>query len=532
MKTTNRLLAWIYRHGLWRAACVVLAILYITSPALAAQPLTGTFKGKVIGQFVNFTNLKNKIVTDWAGVLSLQLDQNAPGDGLGPLVPVFCIEVNVLVRGGDRYKSDGPVTALRGGCQIRYLLDRYPAATATTAPEAAARQLAIWHFSDDIDLTTVQESAIRARAITLADEAELAVALGGCPGAQASVTSLTLNPPTASVIAGQVVNYTVTADPPGAAQNVDISISGSATLQNGQQQATLPLIQGVATFSVVNPVVGSSTITARLPYALDAGTVFSPINAARATQRLVMADRVSLSASATVQAAWGAATDTPTAGLPTAAPPTATPLPTDIPPTDIPPTATSSTAASPTATPFGGASSTATPFGGAPSTATPLTTATPTVAAPTQATPVNAPPGEATATPTHKPSSGPKPSPQPPSTPSSTPSGGSSSPPAGGAGPSESGTPTSSEGSPANDLPGSNGGAGGAGSGSGTGGGMQIGSADTSGRSGAIGSDVPRPSQLPNTGAASSSTTVVIVIAALLLGCGIWMRRMRGKRFD
>ena len=216
-------------------------------------------------------------MTDWSGVLNLQLDRDTPGDGLGPLVPVFCIEVNVLVRGGDRYQSDGPVTALDGGCEIRYLLDKYPASTAITAGEAAARQLAIWHFSDKIDLTTVQEPAIQARAIALADEAALAVALGGCPGTQATTASLTLTPPTASVVAGQVVNYTVTADPPGAAQSVDITISGSATLQNGLQQATLPLVQGVATFSVVNPVAGTSTITARLPYVLDAGTVFSPI---------------------------------------------------------------------------------------------------------------------------------------------------------------------------------------------------------------------------------------------------------------
>jgi hypothetical protein len=126
MNTASRLLARIRRLFLWRAACVALAILLITSTAFAAQPLTGTFKGTVIGRFVTFTNV-NKMVTDWAGVLNLQLDRDTPGDGLGPLVPVFCIQVNVLVRGGDRYTSDGSVTALHGGCQIRYLLDRYPA---------------------------------------------------------------------------------------------------------------------------------------------------------------------------------------------------------------------------------------------------------------------------------------------------------------------------------------------------------------------------------------------------------------------
>lgn len=488
MKTTNYLLARIHRLRLWRAACVALAILLITSTARAAQPLTGTFKGKVIGQFVKFTNLNKKVVTDWAGVLSLQLDQATPGDGLGPLVPVFCVEVNVLVRAGDRYQSDGPVTTLPGGCQIRYLLDRYPASTATTAAEAAARQLAIWHFSDDIDLATVQEPAIQARTITLADEAALAVALGGCPGAQTSVTSLTLDPPTTSVVTGQVVNYTVHADPPGAAQSVDVTISGSATLQNGQQQATLPIIQGVATFSVVNPVVGSSTITARIPYALDSGTVFSPINAGNLTQRLVIAERASLSASATIQAAWAQATDTPTAGLPTA----------------VPPTATASE--------------------GIPSTATPPTTAQPTAAPPTQATPVNAPIPTATAMPTRKPSSGPKPSPTPESTPESTPPSDSSSPPAGDTGPTGPGTPTSSGGGSGNDLPASNGGAGGAGPGSATVGGAQIGSA------GANGSDVPRPSQLPNTGAAGSAAPLALAIAALLLACGMWLRKRAMRR--
>jgi len=157
MKTANRLPTRIYGPGLWCVACVALAILLITSPAFAAQPLTGTFKGKVIGRFVTFTKPNKKVVTDWAGVLNLQLDRDTPGDGLGPLVPVFCIQVNVLVRGGDRSKSDGPVTALHGGCQIRYLLDRYPSSPAGTADEAAARQLAIWDFSDDVAPTTIED---------------------------------------------------------------------------------------------------------------------------------------------------------------------------------------------------------------------------------------------------------------------------------------------------------------------------------------------------------------------------------------
>jgi LPXTG-motif cell wall-anchored protein len=516
---------------------------------------------------VTFTNTNHQEVTDWAGVLSLQLDRDTPGDGRGPLVPVFCIQVNVLVRGGDRYVSDGPVTALHGGCQIRYLLDRYPASTATSAAEAAARQLAIWHFSDDIDLTTVREAAIRARAISLADEAALAITLGGCPGAQTNVASLTLDPATASVVAGQVINYTVQADPPGAAQSVDITISGAATLQNGQQQATLPLIQGVATFSVVNPVAGTSTITARLPYVLDAGTVFSPINAGRPTQRLVMGDSVSLSASATVRATWGQATATPTAaaptptvigGSPTATPaigssPTATPAiggsPTATPanagsPTATPanagsPTATPAIGGSPTATPAGAGSPTATPaIGGSPTatpagagsptatpaiggspTATPAGTGSPTTTPPTQATPVDAPPP---APPTHKPSGGAKPSPIPASqtTPESTPPNGSASPTAGT--PTTGGTGPTPVGGGGNAVPGVNGGAGGAG-GDTSGNGAQASAGGTND------SNQIRPSQLPNTGDTGSATPLAIIVAALLIAGGVWLRILRKR---
>jgi TQXA domain-containing protein len=503
MKTANRLLALIHRHRLWSAACVALSILLLTSTAFAAQPLTGTFKGKVIGTYVNFTNPRNnRVVTDWAGVLSLQLDRDTPDDGLGPLVPVFCIEVNVLVRSGDRYQSDGPVTALHGGCQIRYLLDSYPSSTATSADEAAARQLAIWHFSDDVDLTTVQEAAIRTRAIALANEAALAVTLNGCPGMQTTVTSLTLAPPTANVIAGQVVNYTVTADPPGAAQSIDITISGSATLQNGQQQATLPLIQGVATFSVINPVAGSSTITARLPYVLDAGTVFSPI-AGRRTQRLVTGEQLSLNASATVQAVWGAATATPTIGVPpTATPPIAVP-PTAT-PTTIPPTTTPPAAGSPTATPAIGGSPTATPAIGGSPTATPAIGGSPT-ATPTRPTSGDAPP---VATPTRKPSGGSNPSPTPATqnTPEGTPSSGSTTPVAGETGPSGPGTPTP-PGGIGNNMPGDNGGAGAAG-----------------------GADQLRPSQLPNTGGTGSAVPWVITIAGLLIVWGVWLRKSETER--
>ena len=63
------------------------------------------------------------------------------------------------MRSGDRYRSDGAVIALPNGCQIRYLLDAYPASTAKDADEAAARQMAIW--SSPTALTLLRSSTPR-----------------------------------------------------------------------------------------------------------------------------------------------------------------------------------------------------------------------------------------------------------------------------------------------------------------------------------------------------------------------------------
>jgi hypothetical protein len=481
MKAANRIFAQLRGLRPWRAWCVALAIILLTSTAMAAQPLTGTFRGRSVGRFVRFQPPNQGFVRDWSGVLLLQLDQSTPGDGLGPLVPVFCIEVNVLVRQGDRYISDGPVTALHGGCQIRYLLDRYPASTATTADEAAARQLAIWHFSDDVDLTTVQEASVRARAIVLANEAAAAVALGACPGTQTSIANLTLEPPVANVVVGQAVNYTVRVDPASAAQSVDLQVSGTATFGNGLQQITLPLSQGVAIFSVLNPVAGTSTVTARLPYMLDAGTVFSPIDAGSPTQRLVLGERVTLTASATVQAVWGPPTDTPTVAPTTQPSATSTPI---------------STPAVPTATPNTTAP-TATPTVGAPQ---PTSTATQTVVTPN---PTSRPPS--------KPKSTPAPAPEGTVTPTTG-----------------AGTPG---GPPGNDLPGQPGeGTPGAQPGESiTPGAEAPGGAPAltpqvgAGGEAAGGAGEVLPSQLPNTGGPARGR-LLLPIAGLLLAVGVLLR--------
>lgn len=483
-------------RSFWSALLVILMLFSFTAVALAAAPLTGTFVGKVIGRNVTFDH-GGGTRTSWAGVLRLDLDPP-----VSQSVPVFCIQVDVLVVAGDDYISDGPVTALPNGCQIRYLLDRYPASSATTVEEAAARQMAIWAFSDGVDLTTITSTAIRNRAIALRDEANLGVQ-GGCPATLTEIPDLTLNPPTANGTVGQAMIYTINAAPGGAGLTANITLTGPAQFANGQQQDTVTLDgQGAATFTVTGTAEGNVTVNVSLPYQLDAGLVFSHATGPP-TQRLVMGDDLNLATSATATIAIAAPTPIPPTATPTTAPAaTATPTPAGAP--TVPPATNTPVAVPATNTPVT-----------VPATNTPVT-------APATNTPVTAP-----ATPEPAPSNTPvtepaTPAPAPPETPVTEPATPAPTDPASGT--PQTGQPTAV--APAGTPEGSGGG--------GSAGGGQVTGGGAGGASGAGGTT--RPRTLPRTSAATvADSWPILLIAALLIGGGWLIRRrvyLRRKLFN
>jgi hypothetical protein len=288
--------SWLVQRS-WRALLCVLAVvcLSIASPALA-KSLNGTLLGQGTGREVAF-NHQGKPLNDWAGTLKFKLDS-------GEDLLVFCIQIDVRVRSGDRYRSDGPVLALPNGCKIRYLLDAYPASTAKNADEAAARQMAIWVFSDGVDPTTIADAKVRDRAIALVKEANGKP----CPKPRTDAPDLTLDPSTANATVGQVVAYTVHASSGDAGHPFTISVSGAAVFSDanganlGQQQQTINLDgQSGATIWVLSTGAGETTVSVALPYRLEAGTVYSQIDDTNPTQRLVLAENLDLVAKASAQ---------------------------------------------------------------------------------------------------------------------------------------------------------------------------------------------------------------------------------------
>jgi LPXTG-motif cell wall-anchored protein len=322
MRTEDRTLVLRRVYHRWRALLCVLALVCLGMPLVAyGKSLNGTLLGKGTGRDVAF-NHHGKPLSDWAGTLKFRLDS-------GEQLLVFCIQIDVRVSTGDRYRSDGAVLVLPNGCKIRYLLDTYPASSAQDAEEAAARQLAIWVFSDNVDPLTIQDAKVRDRTIALVNEA----IRKPCPNRRAEAPDLTIEPTTTSAAAGQVVAYTVRASPADAGHSVTVSVGGPAVLAaaNGasaslQQQQVILDGQSAATFWVLITGAGQINVAVALPYRLEAGTVYSQIDDSHPTQRLVMAESLDLveKASALLSGVAGApllTTPTEQTKAPTAPPP-------------------------------------------------------------------------------------------------------------------------------------------------------------------------------------------------------------------
>jgi hypothetical protein len=292
--------------------------------AAAADPVQGTYVGGGMGRRVQFTH-HDRDRNAWAGTMRFKLDS-------GEELLAFCIQLDVGVSAGARYKSGGPVVDLPNGCQIANVLDRYPGSTADSSDEAAARQLAVWSFSDDVDLSTIpdNETALRDRASLIAAEAKG----GSCPPRRTVPPDLNISAAGPVGRVGQRVELTVSADAMDAGQTVQARVTGPAVFDNGRQDTTVVLDPGgTGTLAVIGTGPGNTTVTAELPYRLDGGTVFAQLDDSAPSQRLVLAESRDLLATTSLEGTWlEADTATPV-------PATATPVPATVTPVRTTPTA-------------------------------------------------------------------------------------------------------------------------------------------------------------------------------------------------
>ena len=120
------------------------------------------------GQSVTFKDPPANTVdkTSYAGTIHSVMDGNS--------VPVYCVDLHRTVNLGDNTYTD---TCAYVQAKVQYIVDHYypyvvyPMVDVNA--EAAAIQIAIWHYTDAVDANTVSDVGIRNRALAIIADADL-----------------------------------------------------------------------------------------------------------------------------------------------------------------------------------------------------------------------------------------------------------------------------------------------------------------------------------------------------------------------
>ena len=146
------------RTVLWLlvTALLVFGLVGIALAAGTHYKITGWSPGKrVSGTF----NSQHK--TFWAGVIKMK-EIDGDGNPFGADIPVFCTDLAHTTTKGVEYE----VSNLTMDCRILYILNKYPPSEpGLTNAEAAARQAAVWHYSDGFVIDPGDPVASRVQAI-------------------------------------------------------------------------------------------------------------------------------------------------------------------------------------------------------------------------------------------------------------------------------------------------------------------------------------------------------------------------------
>ncbi|MDM8531452.1 SdrD B-like domain-containing protein [Anaerolineales bacterium HSG25] len=271
------------------AVVVVVSLLLTLTVGLAwAAGVTGQVIGVNSGDYVVDSNGD----VHWAGVIVLDID--------GQWAGTFCTDLHHPI-GLD------PVVATnqKVDCRTNWLVHNYPPQIGSlTNHEAAARQAAVWHFSDNFSPSRFDPIGVRAWEII--DEVNALTDNGTNPGKAcdalwAGPVDLEITPSNATLSAGESVQFTVTAtqgDTPLTGLSVDLSSSfGSLSTVQVTTNA-----DGQATFTVSSATAGNASVAAHARYALPTGTIFQGVDAER--QKLVLGQVTNGNVFAEANANW------------------------------------------------------------------------------------------------------------------------------------------------------------------------------------------------------------------------------------
>ena len=268
------------RHVLFFALIMFLLSTILIDTAFAATGSTGNGPGT----FVNHPNLPGYPSDKFAGTINVQVDGN--------IVEMYCDDITRSTQAGLIYNSDGYIT----DPSLIYILHNYypttsnPTSLSSSSLKAAAVQLAIWNYTNTLDISSggVPSTIFNAARsiITSADQAVI------------GTYSLDLSPSSATNRVGS--QHTVTAtlrlnQNPSSGNTITFQVQGANTATG----TAVTNSNGIATFTYTGSNAGVDTITATADVTQQGGLLW--VNA-EGRQPLIQA--VTYKPSTTAQKTW------------------------------------------------------------------------------------------------------------------------------------------------------------------------------------------------------------------------------------
>ncbi len=254
---------------------------FITGEMGGSKQETGKFAATGAGM-----NIQGDPKDAWAGVLLVEIPVGNPDR-----VAAFCIDLNNTIKVGDTFVSDGPTF-----CQITYILNEYPPEPGLTNVEAAARQAAIWNFSDGFVVSGPLDVANRAADII--DSVPSPCILPQDP------PNLEIAPAYGAVtLPDTVVEFTVTATQDGnPVEGLTVDLTTDFGILDTPSVVTNEYGEGYFTLTNDTGEPSDANIEASADFLLPQGVRFEPVEPPK--QLLVLAEPVTGSVFCEAVAEW------------------------------------------------------------------------------------------------------------------------------------------------------------------------------------------------------------------------------------
>ncbi len=250
--------------------------LFNTEDYTSIAQVSGTAKGKTVTFEDPYTNHDNQF---WAGTFNGTVNSQS--------VKFYCIDLQHLLAKNEDYWDEDQTSS-----EITYILNNYypynnsnyPSGSWSNEKEAAAVQIAIWHYSDGVDANTITDRGIKNRVKDIIDDTE------ANHENEPSLETLVLIPSTQILVEGNAATISVGAyDINGqGVPGVDVTLSADAGVI-APTTVTTDSDGHAGPITVTYSGTGTVTVTAEAEVLIPHGTRYVYKQDGDAKQKLVLA---------------------------------------------------------------------------------------------------------------------------------------------------------------------------------------------------------------------------------------------------